>query len=369
MTDKLYGKTMEAHAAVLERDIDALQERLRESQRTLEKSTKFSDLFAYLGDIIASYPPIATVKPLRKKDLSQAVTKETAVLMLSDMHADQLILPQRVQDLENFNFDVACHRGDRLVKSVIKLLTDNLNGYRFDKLVIFIMGDLTTGDIHGGREHTHWGNSIKNSLGIGELIAQMINELSEHFEIDVIAVSGNHGRRSKKKDYRGPHDNWDFLISRFAQARCQSLIESKRVTFNIPDSFTACATVRGWNFVVNHGDDIRGVQGIPWYGMERRTRRLTAIGALTGVSPNYFLYGHFHTHTSQQHTTGEILVNGSWPATDEYALEALGATSEPSQWLFGVHEHYGITWRFPIHLRVKNWREVERAAPRYSITV
>lgn len=369
MSDKLRAKTLDAYSKVLERDIGAVQGRCRELQKELEKSNQVTDLFASLSSVISSQPPIAMVKPLKKRKDRASGTKETAVLMISDMHADQVIPDHRVQGLENFDFNVACHRGHRLVSSTLSLLRENFVTHNFDRLVVLLMGDLTTGEIHGATGSTHFNNTLKNAMAIGELLGHMLSDLAEEFPVDVVCVSGNHGRRSKKKDYRGPHNNYDYLIAKWAEAKCAKYVEADRMSFSIPDSFTACVNIRDWNFIVNHGDDIRGVAGIPWYGMERRTRRMTAIGALTGHLPNYFLYGHFHTHTSQQHTTGETLVNGSWPATDEYALESLGAASEPSQWLMGVHDHYGVTWRVPMYLRIQDWKVKERDTPHYNIIV
>jgi hypothetical protein len=85
--------------------------------------------------------------------------------------------------------------------------------------------------------------------------------------------------------------------------------------------------------------------------------------------PNYFLFGHFHNMATQQHTTGETIINGSWNATDEFALEGLGAYSEPFQWLLGIHPKYGVTWRLPVKLRVPNWADVESEAGRYNISL
>ncbi len=159
------------------------------------------------------------------------------------------------------------------------------------------------------------------------------------------------------------------MCALWAKTKCKEYIKAGRISFEIPDSFTAMVKLRGKNFVLNHGDDVRGSMGLPWYGIERRTRRLVGLGAVTGDIPNYFCYGHFHTHTTQQHTTGEVVVNGSWPATDEYAIEQLGAVGEPNQVLFGIHENHGMTWRLPVNHRAHDWRESEKQPSRYDIII
>jgi len=159
------------------------------------------------------------------------------------------------------------------------------------------------------------------------------------------------------------------MVACHAATRLRGLIDEKRLKVFFPDSWSMGLSIYDWNFVLNHGDDIRSWNSIPWYGIERKTRRLNAIGAVTGNIPNYFLFGHFHNMATQQHTTGETILNSSWMATDEYALNSLGAFSEPFQWLFGVHPQYGITWRLPIKLRGNDWRKEESKSGDYSVTI
>jgi len=340
-----------------------LKAQLRETQRG-------STIFKLLAKTIEEQPAFSTFTPYSSVLKKKGKIEESAMLVLSDSHGDQEILGKRVQGLEEYNFEVACQRAEKIVDTTISHLIDNMKNYKFDRLYIAGLGDYVNGDIHKATEHSKWKNSLKNAMGMGELIAMMITDLSKYFpEIVFCSVSGNHGRRSLKKDYRGAQDNWDYLVGMHVATRLKGLIEEKRLTVVIPDSWSVGLTVYDWNFVLNHGDDIRSWNSIPWYGIERKTRRLSAIGAVTGAIPNYYLFGHFHNMATQQHTTGETIINGSWAATDEFALNSLGAYSEPFQWLFGIHPSYGLTWRMPIKLRKPNWKEEENKVGRYSITL
>lgn len=355
-----YGLTTEEKLIKVIDDNNKLRQTLKESQ-------KESMLFKYLNGVINENISPINLSPYIQPQKSSPIT-ESAILMLSDIHADQEIKPHRVQNLENYNFDVACKRAERIVDTTVSHLIENMSNYQYETLYIFGLGDYVNGEIHNATEHTKWRNSIKNAMATGELMAQMINDLSRYFpQIVFISVSGNHGRRSSRKDYRGAHNNWDYFVSSYAMSRLEPLIESGRLTYSIPDSWSAGVNIYGYNFVLNHGDDIKSWNSIPFYGIERKTRRLTAIGAVTGTIPNYYAFGHFHTGTVQQHTAGEIFINGSFNATDEYALEALGAYSEPVQWLFGIHEKYGVTNRMPIRLRTPDWKNDERKRGRYNV--
>jgi len=292
---KSYGLSVEERLIKVIDDNSKLKMMLKDNQ-------KESALFKYMSGVIRETVSEIKVAPYIKPTKKSTIT-ESAILMLSDLHADQDIKPVRVQGLEHYGFDVACRRAERIVDTTISHLVDNMNNYHFETLYIFGLGDFVNGEIHSATEHSKWKNAIKNSMATGELIAQMITDLSKYFpKIVYIGVSGNHGRRSMKKDYRGAHNNWDYFVSSYAMSRLDPLIESGRLTYCIPDAWSAGIKIYDWNFVLNHGDDIKGWNGISYYGIERRTRRLTAIGGITGVIPNYYVFGHFHTLSAQQHT-------------------------------------------------------------------
>jgi DNA repair exonuclease SbcCD nuclease subunit len=101
--------------------------------------------------------------------------------------------------------------------------------------------------------------------------------------------------------------------------------------------------------------------------LQRRQRSLTALGhTQTGPRIRYFCCGHFHKPGTVGDMDGEILVNGSWVATDAYAFNTYAGYIEPSQWIHGVNRRYGITWRLGVQLRSGN----ERSGPkRYKIAL
>jgi hypothetical protein len=331
--------------------------------------TRESGLFKELAEVIRESPIISEIKPYIKTS-NKGKIEESAILLLSDSHADQIIKSEGVQGLENYNFNVACKRAERIVDTTISHLKENLLGYHFDTLFVFGLGDFISGDIHGADKHSQWQNSIKSALGVGELYSHMFQDLSEHFEkIAFISVSGNHPRRSVKKDFRGANDNFDYLVAKTVELRLQKLIDEERMSVIIPDSWSAAVKIRGFNMLLNHGDGVRSFGGIPFYGIERRTRRLTSLGAVVGEVPNYFFYGHNHQATTLTNNLGETFLNGAWNACDEFSYEALAAYSNPTQLLLGVHEQHGVSWRLPIQLRSNDWRAEERKPSRYNIKI
>ena len=337
-------------------------------KQELNDAKRDSSIIKEVAEIIETIEPIKCIPPYKPLYNKSATIQESAILVLSDSHADQQILSGRVQGLEEYNFNVACKRGERIVDVTTSHLLENMKNYSFKTLYVFGVGDYVSGEIHGAKEHSQWKNSIKNSMATGELFAQMLAELAQKFsKIVFISVSGNHGRFSQKKDYRGAQENWDYLVGMHVKTRLQSLIENGSLDVVIPDAWSTVVNIEGWNFVLGHGDDIKSFSGLPFYGIERKTRRLMSVNAVNGIVPHYFVMGHFHQKTSLAHTMGEIFINGAWNATDEFALESLGAYTEPSQLLMGVHPKYGVSWRMPIRLRTDNWQVEEKKKSRYNV--
>jgi hypothetical protein len=341
---------------------------LRAETLQLRKQLKDAELtrsiFALLAEeISACCFPIAPLEPVVTKRSKKGLIAETLVLVLSDEHADLTVKPEAVGGLERFSFDVACCRAELLIETIIDYIL-HIN-HKFDRIVVFALGDHVSGEIHGGTKHTVYQNAIKNALAVGQLHGLMLTELARHFEVvDYIGLSGNHGRRSVKKSYHEPHDNWDYLVHKTAEAHCRG---NSRIAIVTPEAFSVTFDIDGHAFGLAHGDDIRSWMGIPFYGIERRNRRLTSLMAANGRTVNYFIFGHFHSLSSMADLKGEVIINGAFPATDPYVFNAFSGWREPMQLLFAVHKKYGVTWRLPVKIRDP---EREKVGPtRYKVVV
>ena len=331
----------------------ALQDENRRSKLAYKAAQRENSIFESLVDeLCAVITPITPLPVLKKFNGRDGKINETLVAYLSDEHADQIVLPHQVGGLERYDFRIALRRAEQYVDTILKFSQQTLSNYYFDTLFIFAHGDHTSGEIHNAKDHSEYRNAFRNTLAIGQMHALMFRDLAPYFkEIKVLYLSGNHGRRTIKKEYPAPWNNWDYLVAETAKAHC---VDIENIDFMIPESFSACVDVEGWGFAVSHGDDIRSWNGIPWYGIERKTRRLSALNASQGKKIDYYCFAHFHNPAMQAALNGETIINGSWIATSPYVYESLSSFNEPSQWLHGVHKTFGVSWRLNMRLRTKN---------------
>jgi len=361
------GEAAEAQVLNYEAEIIHLKDERLQLKRQLKSAVKSHGLMEgmveELEKVIKPYPKLPFTLPV-ERGIREDVITEHLVMHISDGHHDQVVTPDDTGGLETYNFPISMRRAEVYVDAVLKWTQQTLNpAFKFPALTILSYGDHTSGEIHGHTQRSYFRNVFKNSFAIGQLHALMVRDLAPYFEnINVVAVPGNHGRRSMKKDYHGAHDNWDYMIAEIARLYCKDL---DNVHFTIPNSFSINLDINGVGFCVFHGDDIRSQMGIPWYGLQRRQQRITALNSVQGGTRiRYNCCGHFHTPTSIGSMDGEMLVNGPWVATDAYAYNALGAFTEPTQLLHGVNSKYGITWRLPVRLRSDN---EHRGPKRYKL--
>lgn len=343
----------------------ALQDENRRCKLAYKAAQRKNSIFEALVDEMQQV--VTPVLPLPKRirlSTQRKMIKESLVMYLSDEHADEVILPHQVGGLERYDFRIALRRAEEYIDTLLKFTQRTLSNYHFGTLYIFAHGDHSSGEIHDAVDHSYYRNQFRNCLAIGQMHALMFRDLAPYFEqIKVLYLPGNHTRRTPKKDYHGAWDNWDYLIAEIARTHC---IELENIEFLIPDSFSANVEIEGYGFCVSHGDDIRSWNSIPWYGIERKTRRLTALNASQGKRIDYYCFAHFHQPGTHAVLRGETIINGSWAATSPYIFEGLSSYTEPSQWIHGVHRDRGISWRLNVKLRT----EREHLGPdRYMINL
>jgi len=343
----------EAEIFKLQSEVAHLREERNLANRRLKQAAKTQGLFqAIAEEMEAKVTPMSALPKARPVFEPTHDTKsEHLVMHLSDGHFDQVVTKDDTGGLETYDFPIAMARAERLVDATLKWTQETLAPqFKFPSLTILSYGDHTSGEIHGAAQRSYFRNMFKNCHAIGQLQALMIRDLAPHFEqVNVVCVPGNHGRRSQKKDYNGPHDNWDYLVALTAKLYCKDLANTN---FCIPNSFSCNVDIDGVGFQIFHGDDVKSQLGIPWYGLEKRRHRMMALeNVRQGIPVRYYCCGHFHRPGSTTEVNGEMLINGAWPASDAYSYNAFGGFTEPSQLIHGVNKKYGITWRLPVKIR------------------
>jgi hypothetical protein len=91
-----------------------------------------------------------------------------------------------------------------------------------------------------------------------------------------------------------------------------------------------------FNFALNHNSDVMSYMGIPYYGLDRKARR---VDSLYGMKIHYKLGGHFHVPAN---LGDETILNGTMVGGSDLSVNKMQMATMPSQKIFYFDRDHGI---------------------------
>lgn len=273
-------------------------------------------------------------------------TPHSFVLQWSDLHAGEQVFLDQMGGVNEYDWGIMLRRHDQIIRAIESFKRNR--PYPIPELVIAMGGDMVTGDIHDELKITNEKVIMETALDLGMDGARFIERLVPLFErIRVYGVTGNHGRTTRKPTAKNRFDNYDWMVYHLLKLQ---LANYPSVEVTIPKSAYAWFEVQGQTCFMLHGDGIpTNMPGIPWGGVQRRTRELERqFEAITG-GIDHFLVHHFHQPNVVDNK--RIIVNGSVKGPDEYSIQKYGAGSPASQNLLVFHPRRGMTEWIPLELQ------------------
>lgn len=266
-------------------------------------------------------------------------------LLLSDLHWGERVFKEQVGGVNEYNLAIA----ERRLRHVIETTTDLLKildpDFRYPGIVVKLGGDMVGGNIHEELAATNeegimptWRHLYKNLKG-------GLKYLGDTFgNVFVVCVSGNHDRDTKKtwhKNRNATSFGW-LLYQQLADA----FSEDKRFTFYIPDAADARYRVYNTRYLLTHGDQFKGGDGIigPIGPLMRGNQKKQQRNAAVDQSYDIMEAGHWH----QRITLSHLIVNNSLKGYDEYAYDNNFRFSRPSQNLWTTHPDFGVNWEMEV---------------------
>lgn len=261
--------------------------------------------------------------------------KHVQAILLSDLHCGEVVEPEAVNGLNDFNFDVLKRRMDSMLKSMVSFA--RTRAYPIEELHIWLLGDNLSGNIHEELAQTNEFPVAEQCWRVADLLAGWIEQLVPYYpKIVVTGVAGNHPRTQKPHASKQVHDNFDWLAYKIIETR---LANYKSVSCDFPRSGFIVVKIAGVNVLLFHGDGIRSTMpGVPFGGVMRRWNELNKQYATQGVHLDAGAFGHFHQPNVIQ---GQLFGNGSVIGTNEFGLKNFGGGDKPTQLLLTFHEDKG----------------------------
>lgn len=313
--------------------------------KEVERLQRELDAALGLEDRVDQYQPTAI------KQRERGTAKEgMAVLLLSDLHPEEVIRPETVNGMNDFSPKVASQRIDRLITGTRWALetvraSEGRAGYKIRDFMLAILGDLISNTIHP---------DLAESVAMGpadavdftfELIQRVIDSLLADTSIERLVVPccmGNHDRLTHKNRHQTKAQT---SLATIIYAMLRRMYRNEpRVTFDIARGNMVYVNVYGKLVRCTHGDDIGYGGGIGGITIPVRKKisqwNKTIHAALT-------LMGHFHTTME----TKESAHNGSLIGYSGFS-QAIGADFEPaSQSFFVIDAQRGKRMFTPVQVQ------------------
>ena len=312
-------------------EASVLKAQVRELEADLDQAEIRSQLFTQLAG--HTYKPPAWLTKTPKKSSGVVCT------ILSDTHFDEVVKPEEIGFRNEYNREIAVARLENYFQKVILLTKDYITGINYEGCVLFLGGDIFSGDIHEELTQTNEDTMLSSVIFWTEQITAGINLLAEHFKyVHIPCVVGNHGRRTRKPRAKlRAKDNFDWFLAKTLEQR---FIDNKKVTFEVATGADLMVDVQDTTYLLTHGDQARGGGGIggiwpPLMRLVARKRNNTDF--------DYMVLGHFHQLIMAP--SSGFLLNGSLKGYDEYAAIENFAYEVPQQALWINVPEKGILWQ------------------------
>jgi hypothetical protein len=267
-------------------------------------------------------------------------------LFLSDFHWAENVFPSQINEVNEYNLEIAQRRLQTTIERAAHLLQIVSPKMDYPGLVLPLGGDMISGNLHDELSATNEVNSIPAVLDLFGHLVSAITQCAEIFgRVFVPCVTGNHGKDTKKIWAKDRHaTSFDWLLYSFLAKRFEA---DPRVTFLVPDGPAAHYNIYDHRYRLTHGDRLgRGGDGIigalgPIIRGDHRTR---SRDAQIDLAYDTQIIGHWHQYIHMS----RVIVNGSLKGYDEYAYTEGFPFEPPQQALWITHPKYRITYRMPV---------------------
>jgi hypothetical protein len=332
-----------------------IQEKYRYEQQIAQLKTDLSNALEqdyhdeqyqkFVGEIVSAERTVpGWVTPRSPKKVSAIAGAE-----LSDIHHLEVVNPLEIEGVNSFNRRICEQRLERFFFNVVRLGRDYTAGVKIDGLVLAMLGDMLSGDIHEDLAESNEGTLYDGLLELWNWLEAGIHMLLDFYPtIHIVGVVGNHPRSTKKpRMKKRAQTNLDWLLY---QLLIKGFKGDDRVTFEIGDGADVRFRIYKHRFVATHGDQFRGGSGIAgalspmMLGDHRKRKRAAAMD----LPFDYLLLGHWH-----QLMLGiqGMIANGSIKGYDEYGYIKNMPYEPPQQAFFLVDPDHGVTVRAPIRCK------------------
>jgi hypothetical protein len=367
MEDMQTDFTPEAHVKMA-RKIETYKGEARYWKKVAEAAIKKEAKEDLLVDSIKKFTPsYKEVKKYKRRKPTGKIkgnSVQSMIAPLTDTHIGDNVESEEMMGLNEYNIDIFNKRLYGWANQVITLAELRRNSAEVGELIVPMLGDMISGDIHEELARTNNDHCMGQMIRGANLISQALMLIAPHFDkVRVPCVVGNHGRMTRKPPMKNKYMDWDYMLYQWIAVFCQ---DQKNIEFHIPKTFMTTINVCNRDILLAHGDFISG--GGSGTAINRGVSNMRNVlsfrkglkeelnniqdNSLEKVPDNYdsALLGHFHRIDEIDIGTGAVHICGCMKGGDEFAMQRVQAINKPRQLVLYYHPKYGEIGKEIIYL-------------------
>ncbi len=286
----------------------------------------------------------------RQEELNEIIGRCLASGELPELRADEMPEVRRFRDNTllislndlhygaNFRNAWCTYNSDlcaEMMRNYLSRILEIADSHLSEDCVVWAAGDSISGNIHRSIQVSNKENVIEQIMGVSELIAQFLAELSRHFRtVRFVSVAGNHSRIEPNKDNAITAERLDDLVEWYLAARLQNIDNVVIDSGCRLDSTMSLFYVRGKNYLMVHGD------------FDGSAGKIQSLQSMVRVPLYAVLSGHLHHNQTNVVQGIRTVMAGSFQGMDSFCVEKR-IVGEPEQMVCvcddgGIVCHYDI---------------------------
>lgn len=241
----------------------------------------------------------------------------TPIVLASDWHVGELVSPNSINGLNEYNADIAKERIENFFSNLVTRIKAARELYDINRIVLWLGGDIITGHAHEDLLETNTMHPIEETRFAKLLIKAGIELLLKELQLDEIIVPcnyGNHGRINKGRPRHQSGHLQSFEYQMYHNL-ADHFVDDDRVRFIIAEGRMIYLDLYGHTIRFHHGDVYQDLE--KWVEKQNRIK-----------PADYTYVGHYHN--LQFNNEKGYAINGCILGASAYSIN-LGFRPHPPE--------------------------------------
>lgn len=280
------------------------------------------------------------IKPLKRRGPR---AQATAVLVCSDWHVEETVLPDDCRGLNEYTLSIADRRITQLAEKSAMLIEHEKHLTDIRRICVLALGDMITGHIHEDLVERTALAPLSAIRWAGERLKGVIEHMAGIAPVLVATASGNHGRTTHKPrvatELEHSYEQHLYLTMASAEANANVQWQVGRGYHNVVD-------LDGFRLRCHHGHALKFGGGVG--GLTIPTNKAIAAWNVAQRA-DLDVFGHWHQFL---YVPYRFVANASLIGHNAYADRIRAEYQPPSQTLIVIdHNHNRVTKVLPIFVQ------------------